>query len=268
MRAQGGYRLSSQAQAVVNPSNRGGSSDAGSVVEENPLAGIPKPSSHIHGLASHIVEYEQRCEFLEQRNLWLTKKLMDCQRNFVERTLATGPKQVKRKAFKGWCATMTEMRLERQLHDQTSSLDQCQQVARELGSALTEEQQGRAATDMQHRTAQKQLEEANAEGQRLMDEYQSGSNYLESMEKLVRDAEGCLNRARVEAMAVAEHANRYEARVRELTSEVKDRKQRVVRPGGDNALEYANTKRDEAHGVMQQVSHLLPARGNPENERM
>jgi chromosome segregation ATPase len=204
----------------------------------------------VHGIASDIAKLEAKCNFLEERNLWLTNKLLTAQRKFINRTVMSGGKAKMSACFQCWREAMHELRLEKQLDEQTRSLDQCQNVAKELGSALTHEQQLRAATEAQQRELEAELHRATQLEAQLQAQVKNGQRHIELLDRRVHEAENCLVRSAAEARNVIDTANEYERSWRELENETKF-------PLQHNLVEHSIQLREEAHGVMQKVTPLL-----------
>eukprot|EP00928_Gymnodinium_smaydae_P007463 TRINITY_DN12682_c0_g2_i1.p1 TRINITY_DN12682_c0_g2~~TRINITY_DN12682_c0_g2_i1.p1 ORF type:complete len:337 (+),score=72.77 TRINITY_DN12682_c0_g2_i1:93-1013(+) len=235
-------------------------SDASSPTNVDNGGGLPMPSFKVHGLASDIARLEDRCNWLEDRNIWLTQRLLSAQRQFINRTLAVGGKALMSKFLEAWREAMHELRLERQLDEQTRSLDQCQNVAKELGGALTQEQAQRAAIEDAHRKMEEDLKAALEQEQELKAQMKQGQRHLELLERRVHEAETCLVRSAAEARAVIDTANEYERHWREIENEHKN-------PQQANLVEHSIKLRGEAHGVMKKATTLLTKRGvSPERD--
>jgi len=218
------------------------------------------PSFKVHGIASDISKLEARCNWLEERNVWLTTKLLTAQRKFINRTVMSGGKAKMAACFSCWREAMHELRLERQLDEQTRSLDQCQNVAKELGNALTQEQQLRGATEQQHRELQVELQRAAEQEALLQSQAKNGQRHIELLDRRVHEAENCLVRSAAEARNVIDTANDYERCWREIENEAKN-------PFQHDLVEHSIKLREEAHGVMHKVTPLLRNRpSSPERE--
>jgi len=221
---------------------------------DGPKIGDHKPSHKVHAVAGDIAALEQRCNWLEERNVWLTKRLLQAQRRFIERSLLATGKVIVTRSFEGWVAAMNELRLEKQLDEQTRSLDECQRVAQELGAALTQEQHVRSQCEAAHYDAQEELQKALDEERMLKGQCKDGQRRMELVERRVHEAENCLVRCRAEAQAVVDAANAYERTRREM----EDQHKHPSRP--ENVLEEGLKSRKEAHTVMQKVTGLLQQR--------
>lgn len=221
------------------------------------------PSTKVQFLANEIEELESKCSQLEGRNNWLTKRLLSRQRRFIEKTLLSNSKIRLRRSFEAWRESMHEMRLERHLDEQTASLDQCQQVAKELGAALAQEQEARKASEESHMSMRGDLERAMQQEKRLKHQHKEQQLQLELLERRVQEAESCLMRSRADAQAVIESADLYEKKRRDMEYEVQDDRRRY----NANPMEHSVRLRDEANGVMKKVTSLLHNRpASPERE--
>lgn len=212
------------------------------------------PSHKVHNLATDIHAIEERCRWLEERNAFLTKRLMLQQKRLIERTLMTSGRLRSQRSFEAWRDAMRELRLERQLDEQTRSLDQCQQVAKELGHALTQEQAGHAATEASLNEMNQDLQKALNHEHHLKNQLKNGQRHVELLERRVHEAENFLIRSRAEAQGVVDTANSYEKEVRELQYEAKQGRH------PENPLEHSRQLREQAHGVMHRVIPLLRER--------
>jgi len=232
-------------------------SDAGHSVQGG-LSVQHMPSSKVHLLAGDIAQLEHRCTWLESRNVWLTKKLMLAQRRFIEKVMMSCTRVRARKSFDAWKDAMREMRLERQLEEQTRSLDRCQRVAKELGVALTQEQSARVASEAARRAVDEELGKTHEDEARLKGQLAKGSRHLQLLETWVREAESCLIRTRSAGQSIVNGASDYEQRRRELDQQVRSKANcQHVSP-----VEHGMRTREEAHGVMQRVSSLLSRPGS------
>eukprot|EP00927_Polykrikos_kofoidii_P071661 TRINITY_DN67914_c0_g1_i1.p1 TRINITY_DN67914_c0_g1~~TRINITY_DN67914_c0_g1_i1.p1 ORF type:complete len:253 (-),score=51.17 TRINITY_DN67914_c0_g1_i1:171-929(-) len=230
-------------------------------INTGPVVMNHMPSHKAHGLVTDIHAIEERCVWLEERCEQLSKKLMHSQKRYLERNLLNGDKQKRQRAFEAWRDAMRELRLERQLDEQTRSLDECQQVAKELGAALKQEQSACANTEAMHGELERELQKALAQEQQLKNQLKAGQRQQENLDKRVHEAENCLIRSRAEAQAVVDTANSYEKQVRELEAR-DDGKQQWP----ENALEHSRQLREQAHGVMHNVRSLLQRDRAPELE--
>jgi len=218
-------------------------------------------------LANDIEVLEDRCNALEARNAWLTKKLMNSQRRIMERTLSGNSTVVLRRTFKAWLEAMNELNLEAQLDAQTMSLDQCQRVAKELGQALAQEQQIRQGYEESHRGVHAELDAALAKQRKLKEVYEKQELEIKAMEKRVAEAESCLMRSRLDAEAVIESAKLYEKRRKDLEFEVRDTADQQQARGGIGYLdpmEACKRLREESKVTVQKANKLLENRaGSP-----
>jgi len=168
-----------------------------------------RPSSKAHGLMNDITAIETRVSWLDGRNKWLTNKLLDNRRTVLERALWANKKACLDCVFHTWKDHLQELRMENRLEEQTQSLDQCQQVARELGRALMHEQELK-------RDAETTNEQMREDGRKLHNENQSlrqgGDEYavrLQQLEKRLREAAAAMRQARTNAEAIIEGCDAY-----------------------------------------------------------
>merc|ERR1712217_448211 len=125
------------------------------------------PSTMAQDLANDIELLEGKCNQLEDRNAWLTKKLLQTHSSLIDRALSGSARSVLRKGLDAWREAMQELVLERELEDHSRSLEQCQQVAQELGSALDQEQQARKTCEAENLKVQDDLQRAILQEKRL-----------------------------------------------------------------------------------------------------
>jgi len=212
-------------------------------------------------LANEIASIEQRCDWLEERNKWLTDKLLRSQRSFIERTMAMSGKVLARHVLKAWREAMDLLRLEHQLEQQTASLDKCQQVAKELGAALAREQEvSRKQMDARRQIEADYEELAQAHGElKQFSAKQTGQ--INSLQRQVQLVMGALDRNKSDAQTLVDGVDELQARVLELKKD-----EPVVEPapvpraaqGGNSfTIEESMKLRDEAQTVMNSMSGLL-----------
>jgi len=144
-----------------------------------------------------------------------------------------------------------------QLDEQTMDLDKCQQVVKELGAALTAEQEARRTSEGEHRNMQDDLQRAVQQETTLKQQFNDQQLQLEILERQMQEAETCLTRSRNDAQAVVESANAYQKRLQEL-----DFDSEVSSPSPPSRRAHVSSfdhmkVRQEAHGVMQKMSSLL-----------
>lgn len=230
--------------------------------EDVHVANRAMPSTMAQDLANDIESLEGKCNQLEDRNAWLSKKLLQNHQNFIERTMVGNAKNRLRRSFDSWREAMQEMVLERQLQEQTMSLDQCQQVAQELAAALAQEQQARKMCEADHMKLQDDLQRAILQEKRLKEQSKDQQFHLEILEKRVLEAESCLARSRADAQAVVESAVEYDNRRREIESSP-DRDDRSRRRQAPTVMEHSLRLREEAQEVMRNVSGYLHRQPTP-----
>jgi hypothetical protein len=219
-------------------------------------------------MVSEIAAIEQRCEFLEQRNKWLTEKLLRSQRSFIERTMMANEKGMYRTCFKMWKDCLDLMRTEHQLEQQTASLDKCQQVAKELGQALAREQE----VSRKESEARRQLEIENEQLADTTERLKQFADKQELQNKLLQRqltmAMQGLSGVKSDAQASIDTVDALQARIKDLgresTTSSPDRQEKQPPRsslGLGNTIEESMLKRDEAQVVMSSMSSLL-SKGN------
>lgn len=218
----------------------------------------PMPSTKAQNLANDIEGLESKCNHLEERNTWLTKKLLYTHKRFIEKTLLGNSQGRLRRCLEAWREAMQELTLERQLDEQSASLDQCQRVAKELGEALGQEQEAHKTSEGTHKRLQDDLQRAILQEKRLKQQYKDQQAQLEILESRVQEAETCLARSRQDAQAVVESAMDYERRRHEIESaDAPLVREDSYRRRPQSPLENSIRTREEANGVMQKVSGFL-----------
>jgi len=221
---------------------------------ESPPANRGMTSSKAQTLADDIADLEDRCQYLESRNGWLTKQLFDSQRQFLEKSVNGIQKMKLQSTFKAWHDALHELTLEKQLEQQTNSLDKCQQVARELGVALALEQDIRRKTEMAHKNMKDDLQRALAHEDHLKRTIRENQVRLEVLEQRVQEAESALFKGRADAQAVIDSAAAYQQKSRMLEEELKHGK---VSQQDETTLEQSIKLREEAHGVMREAQGIM-----------
>lgn len=224
--------------------------------EPVPQEHVRLPSSKVANLAEEVEELETKCNMLEQRNSWLTQKLMKSHQRFVDKLLMDNVRVKALRCFEGWRDAMHELRLERQLDEQTMDLDKCQQVVTELGTALTAEQEARRTSEAEHRSMQDDLHRAVQQETTLKQQFDDQQLQLEILERQMQEAETCLTRSRADAQAVVESANAYQKRLQELELDTEVSSPSPPRRTHVSSFDHMKV-RAEAHGVMQKMSSLL-----------
>lgn len=181
-----------------------------------------RPSFKAHGLVNEITAIETRVSWLDERNKWLTDKLLANRRTILEKALWANKKACVDCVFHTWKDHLAELRMENQLDEQTKSLDQCQQVARELGRALTQEQELRKAADATNRQMREDGGKLLSENQSLR---QGGDVYgakMQSLEKRLREAEASMRMAKTNAEAIVEGCDAYRAKAQAMQRDTRE----------------------------------------------
>jgi len=227
---------------------------------EDPLDSRRMPSSKVQTLADDIAELEDRCQYLESRNGWLTKQLLNSQRRFIQKTVMGSQRVQLQTCFQACNDALHDMTLEKQLEEQTYSLDKCQQVARDLGSALAQEQDFRKQTEMASQSVQEDLQRAIAHESNLRQSYKGNQITIELLEKRIQEAESTLFKGRSDAQVVVDASAAYDHKRRVVEEEMKRAKIVKKEP---TSLEQSIQLREQAHGVMREVQGILQ-QGRPQ----
>lgn len=215
------------------------------------------PSSKAHGLVAEIVALETQCSWLEDRNSWLTSKLLQDRRKFIDRALMSNKVVVLTEVFKSWLGMMGELRMEHQLDQQTRALDQCQQVTNELGQALAQEQELRKEAEGQGRVLREENRRLLAENQIMQQQVEEQAARIQILERQVQEAESCLGSSRSEAQSVLERLDGYESRRKDSGREAQPFAQGSQRT--EEPIERSMRTRGEAQGTMRKAQQLLPS---------
>lgn len=161
-------------------------------------------SSKASQLAREISTMEQNAQFLEERNRWLTDKMLMHQRQVVEKAFNMGAKTVMKNVFQGWCSILEVLKYDRQVDQQTKSIKQCQLVSRELGAALAKEQEA----SRKHLTACQQLEadiqEVAAANQQLVLLSQQQGAQIEMLRRQMQLIAGCEKSMKLPAESIVD----------------------------------------------------------------
>eukprot|EP00931_Biecheleriopsis_adriatica_P092420 TRINITY_DN66228_c0_g1_i1.p1 TRINITY_DN66228_c0_g1~~TRINITY_DN66228_c0_g1_i1.p1 ORF type:complete len:329 (+),score=92.02 TRINITY_DN66228_c0_g1_i1:27-989(+) len=240
------------------------SSEAGTGDDFNIRTAVTVSTTKVKHLATDIEQLEDRCDFLDQRNRWLTQRLMHHQRAWTERNLLGFDRWLVEESFKAWKAMNKELMLERQLEEQTSSLDACQQLARDLGSAIAREQAARAQAEGASQSLKgdiKQMQQLEADLARKQEEQRAE---IERLQRHLREAETCLNGSKRDAQALLEVIVGYESRAKDIAHEVaqevryRDDRREPNKPRATvDHIGYSVGVRSEAAATMQRGYDLL-----------
>jgi len=251
--------LSSQSidnlQRVSAPStSKKGTSQYGSEASVSTRVKSQMPSGKVQKLADHIIELEDKCQYLESRNSWLTKQLLSDHKTRIEGALLGHSQLTTQIVFHAWHERLHELSLEKQLGEQTDHLDKCQQVTRDLGMILAQEQDGRKAAAMSHQCVKEDLHRAVAHERYLAELHQQNAEKIELMEKWLKEAEVTLGRCCAQAKTVIDVAGVHEERPRSFANEL--RLQRNVQNDGAT-VEQRIKLRAEAHKFIREAQGLL-----------
>jgi len=271
--ASRGDRRGLSSRALIDGASERFSEQASDDGRMAPNGAVPS-SSKASMLANEIANMEQKCDWLEGRNKWLTDKLLRGQRKFIERIVLDNFRSSMTSAFQGWCGAMNLLRLENQLEKQTASLDKCQQVAKELGAALAREQEVNRKHQEARRNIEADFEELAAAHTQLKDVSQTQGRDLQSLQRQLQLGSSGLENAKNEAQLIVDHIDKLQTRAREMKKED---------PAGDDlaktnspsrvfsgAIEESMKSRDGAQLVMNSMSGLLKqtsANTSPDRDR-
>lgn len=216
------------------------------------------PSSKAHGLVGEIVALETQCNWLEDRNSWLTSKLLQDRRKFIDRALMSNKLAVITEVFRAWFGIMGELRMEHQLDEQSRALHQCEQVTNELGQALAQEQDLRKEAEGQGRTLREENRRLLAENQSMRQQVEEQAARIHAIERQLQEADSCLGKSRSEALLVLELMEGYDSRRKDLGRDVRDAYAQGS-PKLEEPIERSMRMRGEAQGTMRKAQQLLPS---------
>lgn len=222
-------------------------------------------SSKAAHLANEIAGMEQLVARLEERNKWLTTKLLMNRRRFIENMMMKGTKETVKSCLDSWRQAMNELRVESQLEKQTAALDQCQQVAKELGAALANEQIARKRAEEANRTMRIELERVISFNEGLQQQGEEAVRRGSVFEKRLEEAENRLQGCKKDAMAIIDNVELWEQRKLDAGRE----KTKQLGPSQEeDFLGRSERIRGEARDTINKVNSVLaPARDSPERER-
>lgn len=126
---------------------------------------------------------EQNADRLEEKNKWLTDKLIWHQRKFLERTCLGNSRAMVRYCFEGWVGELELLRYDRQLDEQTKSIKQCKEVTRELGAALVRQQEVTRKHAQAYQQVEADVETTVAANYQLMQFSQKQAAEIESLQR-------------------------------------------------------------------------------------
>jgi len=226
-------------------------------------------SSKAAHLANEIASMEQLVARLEERNKWLTGKLLMNRRKFIESHMLKTDAAIKSSMFHSWQQAMNLLRVESQLEKQTAALDQCQQVAKELGGALAQEQVARKRVEEANRTIRAELEKVLAFNEGLQQEGEASIRRGNMLERRLEEAENRIQSIKGEAISILENVELWDQR---KAGDLEKMKRVPVED--EDYLGRSVRVREEAREVISKVASVLVPVGrrgasppSPERER-
>lgn len=213
------------------------------------------PSSKAQCLAGEIAEIEHRNIWLEERNQWLTARLMANRKRFIEQNWLRSQSGLLSRSLDAWREAMAQLRVEGQLEKQTAALDQCQQVARELGAALAQEQGGRKRAEDVARTLQAELERLLAFNEGLQRQSEDSVKRENVLSKRLEEAENRLRSCRQDAQSIIDNVDLWDER----KTSIEAKTIRQTAREDEDFFGRSEQIRSEAREVMEKVSGLLPS---------
>lgn len=223
-------------------------------------------SSKAAQLASEIASMEQLVARLEERNRWLTARLFTTRRQFIEKHFMKSSTTILTRVMDAWREAMNQLRVESQLEKQTAALDQCQQVAKELGAALAQEQSARKRVEEANRTVRAELERVLAFNEGLQQQGEDANRRGKLLERQLEEAENKIQSCKRDAIAIVENVELWE----QTKADPQKLKQRSSTDNED-FLGRSERVRSEARDVIQKVSNVLVpvarGRGTPSPDR-
>jgi len=215
--------------------------------------GISKPSNKVQSLVNDVLATEKRCEFLTERNAWLTARLLQSQKGFIARMLTSSSGEKKRRVFDVWHKMMAELRLEKQLYEMGKSCERLQDIGREASKALEKEQQLKDKAEMALAKADEELRRIGAENANLRRQIEADTRRMALLERRLSEAETTIFRSRKDAQGVMEAVTNYEE-----TREFLDKQ--ATGPVEPSTLEQSLQIRQEASGTIDRISGVLGRR--------
>lgn len=235
-------------------------------------------SQQVSSLAGEIQALEARCEGLESRNAWLNTKVLQSKNTHIASMLNLITSTTKRSCFDAWRKVMMEDHLEFQLNQQTESLDQCQKVAKDLGTALAKEQDLRGNVEANLQSLREEIRNVTVSNENLQQHIAEQQARARHLERQLREAENHMGLAHNDAMNVGTHVSGYDRKTKELDVQHKQALDELRRSGQYTALQVMEAQsqggpssqeqvmesrrsRSEAKLTLRQVQGLLPNGG-------
>mmetsp|Transcript_48715 Transcript_48715/g.136280 ORF Transcript_48715/g.136280 Transcript_48715/m.136280 type:complete len:448 (-) Transcript_48715:88-1431(-) len=212
-------------------------------------------SSKVRGLVGEIGSLEEHFVFLEERNRWLTSKMLALQNTKVSQVLGVTNRDRKVKLFKAWTKAMSAMRVEHQLQEQTLSLEKCQHVAHDLGIALGKEKQARMSVEAAANDFGDELARMRSSNEGLRRRLDQQRGQMDVLERRLQMAEAFITQKRGHALAVVEEGNAYDRKKRELETRSRDLDRFEQK---QYSLEESSNLRQSAEDSMRRLSQQFP----------
>jgi len=248
-------------------------------------------------LAEEIAQLEQRYEYLIDRNAVLMGKVMLMRSSMAGKSMMGNDKVRMRRSFEGWRSFVQDHRLENHLEKQTHTLDEFQQVVKELGQALAEEQEQRRTMDEVAFNTREEIRRVLANSEALQQGMDDQKRKMAMAKMNLQEAESLIRQSRGDGYTIMQHADNYERASKQLDKHAKEGKP-VPAPRGHHTadaqhpdhnglrppfafskapdledtgmkLERGTKVREEAAGAIQQARGMLPAAprlASPERE--
>lgn len=220
-----------------------------------------KSTSKVRELAQEIVSLESRSQWLDEQNKILSSRLMKLQSSCVSKNLMVGGKQLKIRFFKAWIEVSYEMKLERHLEQQTRALDQCREVAQELGMALKQERDSHASLRASCENVKAQFEDVVGSNYKLQHDLDALTAKAALLQRRLEHAEHHVTKKNHHAMAVIGEGERYEKRKRDLMREL-DATDNQIHNKVSYTMQEHRGIRQQAHETVEQSRMMVNALGN------
>jgi hypothetical protein len=213
-------------------------------------------------IANIIANVEQRCEFLEQRNVVLTKRLLQNQRIFLERNFLNKSKGLLSNVFSDWHRVMRELILEHTLEEANRNLVESQTIAQNLGEVLARDRQAREAATEESEQLSRDLKVLGADSASLQQKAEDSSERLRMLEFQLQAAEQALSGIRMDGAGICGAVDAYERTSRDIKREaINQASEEDAHPVYEGARLVS-----EADGVMQRLHSVL--KQSPKQEKV
>mmetsp|Transcript_85 Transcript_85/g.159 ORF Transcript_85/g.159 Transcript_85/m.159 type:complete len:484 (+) Transcript_85:46-1497(+) len=246
------------------PRNMGapGSYAGSTLMDDSMLAGngVHMRSSKVRSIAEEISELENRYRFLEDRNKWLSARLLREKQTWIDSFMMSNAATRKKVFFRAWKEMMHELRLEKALSIQTAALSHCQEAADSLGKVLSQEQAARRSVEAQGRRTLQELERVQDSAAGLERNVGANDNRIWQLTQQLEQAEGLISSGRQAAKAVLEQMDAHDKKMAALG----DSRKAFI---SEDAMNNSRKVRSVAKDTLQQVSGLLPPKeSSPESK--